>query len=636
MSDESTKDPIEKLADALEGDNATLPGPVSQDARDRPFAPQPPDQGSPEWPDDSEADAGVPDIDPGERRTINMELVARSVAEPQNDTGNGQRLLAHFGQEILNVREMTGPRDDGWHVWTGERWQGDGGNEAALLRAQRTAPRIQLEADFITATPSERVAIEKSDDARIAKAKIEDKPRDQWTDADRKRMIELECAIADGITAAAALEKRQVARRRFAVSSGNGARLREMLKQAVPHRTVAIKEIDADPYAFNCANGTLRFFQTPDLECPDPNVTRMKWEVRLDGHEPADLISRMSPVEYKAAASAPKFISSLERFQPNRNLRRFLHKYIGYSLTGLNGEQCMLFNHGGGANWKSTFIEMICRVMGDYSETLKFESIAEVGETTGAQANPDFARLPGARLVRVTEPSRGMALKEGLIKSLTSGEPWQARHNFGNFFTFYPGFKMVLGGNHKPDIGGVDHGIWRRIRFLIWPVTIKDDERREWDDVIAELWEEREGILAWLVEGALAYLNEGLAPPAEMIADTEEYRDEMDPVGSFISACVTLLEPKTDAEKHPDFDPPMVTATDMFDAFERWCADNGVRPWRQKSFGSALSQKGFKRHRKPGQRRYVWVSLHDVPARLRGHRADDVPHPADSDEEVPA
>ncbi|MGH6684760.1 MAG: DNA primase family protein, partial [Pseudolabrys sp.] len=388
-------------------------------------------------------------------------------------------------------------------------WQFEDGAQAAALYAQHTAPRIQLEADYLTATPSEAKAIEAAEEAFVALERLK-KDKKKPTKADLKEMARLDYVIERGKYAAEELKKRQTRRRAFAVSSGNDNRLRAMLNQAAPHRTVAQDQLDAEALAFNTANGTLRFecHAVPDPECPDPDVDRMQdiWVVRHDAHAPGDLISKVSPVEYDRNATAPKFLASLERFQPNAEKRHWLHKYYGYGITGLNGEQCLVFNGGGGSNWKSTFTEIVFRVIGDYGATLKFESLAGEGATTGAQASPDIARLPRARLVRASEPDRGAQLKESLIKALTGGEPMITRHNFGNFFQFYPVFKLSLSGNDKPEIGGVDHGIWRRWRYIVWPVTIADDERREFDEVIAELWEERAGILNWLIDGALLYL----------------------------------------------------------------------------------------------------------------------------------
>jgi putative DNA primase/helicase len=200
-----------------------------------------------------------------------------------------------------------------------------------------------------------------------------------------------------------------------------------------------------------------------------------------------------------------------------------------------------------------------------------------------------------------------------------------ARHNFGNFFQFYPVFKLSLSGNHKPEIGGVDHAIWRRMRYVVWPVTIADNERREFDDVIAELWEERAGILNWLIEGALHYLSAGLAPPQEIIDATAGYREDMDPIGGFVRDCVSMVATIDGTES------AAVAAREMYLAFEAWCIANSVRSWKEKSFATAMSQKGFVKDRRNNVRRYIGVALHDVPA--KPPRRDEPPHPAD--EEIP-
>jgi putative DNA primase/helicase len=447
---------------------------------------------------------------------IDPALIETCTKLPQNDTGNGQRLLTYFGSDLLHVRDI------GWHAWDGRRWQREGGEEVAILHAQRTAPRIALEADHIGATLPEKRVIDAADAAEWQLIALE-KSRAEWTDLDKVRAADLQRMIDARNAARVAIGKRQTARHKFAVSSGNAARIRAMLDQARPHCSAAPNELDADPLAFNVENGTLYFVRVEDEES-DPDAPCYRWHVKLRPHDRAALVSRLAPVSYDPAAQCPTFMASLERFQPNENVRRFLQCYHGYALTGLTGEQCLAFYYGNGSNWKSTFLEIISRVMGDYATSLNFESLTGENPRSGSQASPDIARLPGRRLVRASEPERGVHFKEGLIKSLTSGEPLLTRHNFKDFFEFRPVFKLALSGNHKPQIGGVDHGIWRRIRFVLWPVRIEDAERRDMDEVI---------------DGALRYLVQGLETPQEVIDATETYREETDPVGSFIADCAT-------------------------------------------------------------------------------------------------
>lgn len=591
---------------------------ADMDAVDRAFAPDDAID------DDLALAAGLDPRDDAAK--VSKAAVALCVNEPPNDTGNGKRLLHHFGDEILHVREV------GWHVWTGTRWKLEGGEEAVKRLAQIVAARIVLEADAITASPSEVRTIEIGDEAKIALDALEKSGVE--TDEDKAKARELKNLIANADGTRKSVSTRKITRRKYAISSGNGGKLGNMIDCALPHCSVAMTELDADPLALNLANGTLYFVEGFEDD-PDGNEAtgfkRKKWRAELRPHNRRDLITKVAPVEYDPKALAPNFVASMLKFQPIEATRNFLQRFHGYALTGKTGEQCLVFNFGDGANWKSTFMEVVARVMGDYSSTLNFESIAGDAQKSGAQASPDIARLPGARLVRSSEPGRGVPFKESLIKSLTGGEPILTRHNFGNFFEFTPNFKMVLAGNHKPEIGGVDHGIWRRIRFVMWPTKILDGERRMFDDVIAELWVERSGIMNWLVAGALDYFDRGLRTPQEVIDSTNDYREEMDPVGCFIGDCVTSIPAPADGAAVES-----VPCRAMYEAFVAWCWENSVRAWKEKGFATAMSQKGFLKERLNSNRRYINVKLHDVPIRPRATQGShEPPHPADNYEAVP-
>jgi putative DNA primase/helicase len=540
--------------------------------------------------------------------------------EPQNDTGNGQRLLKWFGPDLLYVRDV------GWHIWTGTHWNHEGGDQIVTMLAQGTAARIALEADVMPPSLSEKQMIEAAEHAHPTLEALE---KERGADAKKdSRWASLVRIVAAGEQAAVALAGRKENRRKYSISSGNTGKIRGMLEQALPHRTVTVDELDSEPLAFNVENGTLRFVydEVADPDASDYSEQMIKcYRVELYPHKRGDNISKVAPVVFDPNARCPTFDNAVARFLPLGSVREFVQRYQGYALTGLTGEQCFVFNYGTGSNWKSTFIEIVSRIMGPYCATIAFESLAGDQQRSGSQATPDLARLPGARLVRASEPERGVQFREALIKSLTGGEPMLVRSLNKEFFEFRPTFKLVLSGNHKPEISGVDHGIWRRVNFVPWPVTISSQEKRPMDEVMKELWAERSGILNWLVEGTLAYLNEGLQTPQEVIDATADYREEMDPVGTFVAQCIVTEGPPADGSE-----PTYVFARKLYDAFAAWAVANAVRPWREKSFAVAMSQKGFVKEKHRTGMRYLNILLHDVPEPSR--RRSDIPaHPDDSD-----
>jgi P4 family phage/plasmid primase-like protien len=108
----------------------------------------------------------------------------------------------------------------------------------------------------------------------------------------------------------------------------------------------------------------------------------------------------------------------------NRGLQGFLQRYIGYCFTGFTHEHVFVFAWGTGANGKSTFINTISRVFGDYT------TVADMGTflaSHGERHPTDLAKLMGARLVVAQEIGKGRRWDETKIKALTGGDPISAR-----------------------------------------------------------------------------------------------------------------------------------------------------------------------------------------------------------------
>lgn len=535
-------------------------------------------------PDLSEADDDGEPLPPPPPPDADVDLatLADCAALEQNDTDNGRRLLNHFGERIMHVREI------GWHTWTGQLWKREGGDEAVTILAQRTAKRIHLEADVMSFEPYEERLL-KAGTAALAK------PEANRNDADNE-------AIEEASRVRAALGKRRIGRRKFAVASGNGAKVSAMIGQALPHTSFGPTDLDADPALLNIENGTLRFAKVEDLECPDPDVKRYTLAVELLPHDRAHRITKLAPVSYQPEAACPRWDEFLAWSQPKEPMRRFLQVYHGLALTGWTGHQSFIYAHGGGANGKSTFSEGIANILGTYSDLLNAESITGQGQRRGDQATPDLADLPGVRYLRISELPRGESLKENLIKSLTGGEKIKARQLNKGFFSFEPVFKAHMSGNDMPQIGGLDEGIWRRVKLTPWSVTILPEKRRPMAEVLAEFQAEGAGILNWLIEGLRIFLEEGLVIPQEVLDATAAYRAEMDPIAAFAKDCLR--------EDMGGF----VTARDVYQAFLRWCDANSVRPWKETMFGKALPMKGYVREN-ARVRRYlnVRLDLSDLP-----------------------
>jgi len=233
--------------------------------------------------------------------------------------------------------------------------------------------------------------------------------------------------------------------------------------------------------------------------------------------------------------------------------------------------------HGAGANGKSTLLNIIGALLGDYAQTAIFDTFLAKKEERSV--NNDIARMQGKRFVSAIEAEGERRLSEVLVKQLTGGDTVTARFLFAEFFEFSPQFKIWLACNHKPIIRGTDHAIWRRIRLIPFTVTIPEAARDK--HLTEKLRAELPGILAWAVQGCLTWQKTGLQTPEEVKSATNEYQDCMDTIGAFISECC-ILTPEVRSK-----------ASDLYEVYKKWCEAGGEYALNQRSFGLRLTEKGL-------------------------------------------
>ena len=391
----------------------------------------------------------------------------------------------------------------------------------------------------------------------------------RWERDEAGKVYKLAKAAVRGIyneAANAEDEDRRKALAKHAAASESEAKIRAMLELSKPEVPVSPDDLDAAPWLLNAPNGTV------DLRAGE-----------LREHRREDLLTKMAGAEYHPGAAAPAWEAFLEHVLPGEELRGFVQRAAGYSATGDTSEQCMLINHGAGANGKSTFHEAVSAALGDYAMRTPTEML--MSKRGGGVPN-DVARLKGARFVTASETEEGRRLAESLIKDLTGQDTISARFMRGEFFDFKPTHKLWLSTNHKPEIRGTDSAIWRRIRLVPWAVSIPPAEQDK--KLPAKLRAESAGVLAWCVEGCVEWGRTGLQAPDEVRKATVAYRSEMDVIGAFL---------RDECEIGRDF---KATLKAVYSRYEEWCEEGGERAESKRKFNARLTERGQFADRRSG------------------------------------
>jgi putative DNA primase/helicase len=364
---------------------------------------------------------------------------------------------------------------------------------------------------------------------------------------------------------------------KWAMQSESAPRIRSMLELARSVLPIESTAFDTMPLAFNVLNGTI------DLRTGT-----------IAAHDPAAFHSKLAPVEYDPTATCPLFEKFLSRiFACDDELITFVQRAVGYSLTGITSEHVVFFCWGSGANGKTTLVEVLRALFGDYGQQMPAETLL-VRRQGGGIPN-DVARLRGVRLAAAQETGLGRRLDESLLKRLTGGDTVVARYLFGEFFEFVPSAKLWIATNHKPVVWGTEEAIWRRIPLIPFTVTIPQRDRD--GDLPTKLKDELPGILNWAIEGCLAWQQRrGLEPPDVVLGATAEYRREMDVLGTFL-------------DEHCLDDPSgEVSVKDLYEKYSEWCKESGEYKHPKNTFGTRLTERGIQSGR-TGAKGRLWKGI---------------------------
>lgn len=363
----------------------------------------------------------------------------------------------------------------------------------------------------------------------------------------------------------------------FAIRSESERSLRASiaLAQSEPGIPAHPDNFDADPWLLNTQTGLV------DLRTCE-----------IAAHAREAMCSQICGTGYEPGIRSELWERCLETWLPDRDVRSFVKRSVGYTLIGATLEQVIFILWGDGANGKSVFVEVIRKVLGSYALHTPADTLIS---NRGSGIPNDIARLKGARFVSASESGENRLLAEAKVKALTGGDTITARFMRGEFFEFEATFAIWISTNHKPVIRGQDDGIWRRIRLIPFNSTIPKGQRDS--KLQLRLESELPAILTWAVEGCLEYQRRGLDAPAAVTAATDDYRRESDLFGDFLDDRCVIGTGR------------FATSRQLHDDYRNWAKTVGVHADSKTAFGKRLSERGFTQRKHGGERGWAGLSL---------------------------
>lgn len=503
---------------------------------------------------------GPPDTDdpePPERRGVPQALHLCT------DQANANRLVKTFGTRVLVAA-------DKWHVWDGVRWRAGDMGEADVYRYGCMLSGMVREEAKAVMRKARAAAL---GGTAAALAGLEEDEVEAWAEASGEKGQ----GAAGGKAAelAEALEK-------WSVRCEMGGTIETALRLSRKMLTVDAGLMDRNPWLLNVRNGVV------DLR-----------DGTLRPHRAEDLITKFADVEYRGLDHACEdWERAVEQIAGERQVAEFLKRWFGYCATGDISEQVFVVHWGDGSNGKSTILNTVSAVLGDYAGTAAPQLLA-TSSSNGSEAHPTgIADLWGKRMVTAHETKEGAVLREDFIKQATGGDKIKARFMRADFFEFDPTHKIQLLTNSKPTIKGQDHGIWRRVLLVAYlqrfgtaeqvangEASLVGDKhlgaRLSGDDA-------RAGVLSWIVRGAVEWAQRGGLKAPDVVREASEvYREEQDRVGQWLHECCELESAVpgsragvagvvADDTSHFTFSEPLTMGMGgLFPSYVEWCKSAG-------------------------------------------------------------
>ena len=352
---------------------------------------------------------------------------------------------------------------------------------------------------------------------------------------------------------------------RFLSKYGDRNARKRMIEDARDYNHIEQSDFDTDGNLLNCLNCVidLNTFKTID-------------------HDPSLLLSKVANVTYNPDIRSDDFTRFIHQImQDDEDKINYLQRLLGYSLTGENTqEQCYICYGASTRNGKSTLLDTIGNMLGDYAMNIEPESLALKDRNT-KNASGDVARLDGCRFLHMGEPPKRMMFNTALLKHLTGRDPVTARNLYEREFQFKPVFKLILNTNYLPVI--TDDSVFSSDRIQVIEFnrhfSPEEQDRTLKRRLLSD--DNLTGILNWCLDGLRAFKADGeiLIPPESVVNATKMYRDKSDKTGNFINDCLVHIT----GENTP--------VSEVYSIYSTWCRSNGYNLENRHNFIDELRTK---------------------------------------------
>lgn len=468
----------------------------------------------------------------------------------RTDDGNAEHLIDLFGEDLKWV-----PGYGQWIYWNGDRWIQDA-DGLARRSWRKVRDRQERYARHLVSRARDLEASSGGDDPQVKQLKAKAKVWREWAER-----------------------------------SGNNVRATAALEAAnsFPGICVQAEQLDGNIRLLGVENGLIELL---DTGIHFRQARQEDYVLTNTGTVYRSLASQLS-AGGESRKGVELWRNYLELFLPDKELRAFVQKVLGYCLLGRNTERLGVFLYGDTSTGKSTILNAVVEALGEYASTVEMSIFKD------KDLNPGLAQAMPRRIITTTEAGAQNFLHADTFKRMTGGDAMSAElKGVNTIIRRIPAFVPVIATNSPPNIRGADLALQRRLCILPFNTQVTEAEDRKTGSAELAIYA-REAVLAWLIDGWIMYAKNGLAAskwPQSVLSATREFSHGLNDLGEFLadycveSAELEQIEPGLASKSY-------VIVQEMYDKYYQWAVNVQRVPekdvYTKSRFGKRMAEQGY-------------------------------------------
>ncbi len=487
-----------------------------------------------------------------------------------------------FGKKVAAQDGYIPPDEYNDHTPRKPADYSDVGQAYAFAKQCRSYVRYSPATDYIVfdgicwqeSKPRSQAAMQQFTDAQLAEAEKEVERAEELMESTGANQVIADHGknaldfMTDEQKAAFYTHQSAVNYRRFVLQRRDSKYQVAALKEARPMVEIDQRELDANAFLLNTPDFTVDLRKGMDGKQP---------------HRAEDFITKCTAVVPGSEGEDIWQAALKTFFCGDEALQIYVQQIAGLAIIGHVYVEALIIAHGDGRNGKSTFWNVLSRVLGSYSGNISADAL-----TVGCKRNvkPELAETKGKRLLIAAELEEGMRLNTSLVKQFCSTDEIFAEKKYKDPFAFTPTHTLVLYTNHLPKVGANDPGTWRRL--IVVPFNARIEGSGDIKNYADYLFDHAgPAILAWMIDGARQVIAADfhIEQPECVREATALYRENSDWLDHFLSECCEVG------------DAYQAASGDFYMAYRDFCNRTGEYTRSTTDFYAAIDLAGFVRKR---------------------------------------